>query len=253
MDLGRWLDLAVDLGLGGVELRADPRAACPGDLPTDARRQVRERLERLGLWCTVHAPIYGVNLASPIRSLAAASLAEVVQTVDLAVEVGSRLVVIHPGHVDEDYLALDGERDLAWRRFSFALEVILARAGQRGVRVAIENKQRGRGWDMVHTSDEHARVLDRFPQLRACLDVGHLHTVEGDLAAHVVALGERLAHVHLHDNCGERDEHLPLGRGGVAWRGALAALAGAGYRGHIVLEVPDPDGLRESVAVLEGR
>ncbi|MDD2912760.1 MAG: TIM barrel protein, partial [Candidatus Bipolaricaulis anaerobius] len=69
--------------------------------------------------------------------------------------------------------------------------------------------------------------------------------------AYVAALGERLVHVHLHDNRGERDEHLPLGRGSLPWRAAWAALSSAGYRGPIVLEIPDPDGLRESVAVLE--
>ncbi|HAZ27832.1 TPA: hypothetical protein DCY67_04325 [Candidatus Acetothermia bacterium] len=252
MDLGRWLDLAADLGLGGVELRADPRAAHPAEMSPAARARLRQRLEAGGLWCTVHAPLYGVNLASPIQSLATASLAEVVHTVDLAADVGARQVVVHPGHVDEDYLPLDGEPELAWRRFSFALEVILARGRHRGVGVAVENKQRGRGWEMVYTPEDHARALSQFSDLGACLDFGHLHTVGGDPAGYVTALGERLVHVHLHDNRGERDEHLPLGRGGVAWRRALAVLEGGGYQGHIVLEIPDPEGLRESVAMLEG-
>lgn len=251
MDVGHWLSLAHDLGLGGVELRADPRVAHPTELAPVERRRLRERLAGLGLWCTVHAPIYGVNLASPIRSLAAASLGEVVQTVDLAAEVGSPLVVIHPGHVDEDHLALDGERDLAWRRFLFAIEVILARTRRHGVRLAVENKQRGRGWDMVHTLDDHARVLDGFPEIGACLDFGHLHTVDGDLAAYVTALGERLVHVHLHDNHGERDEHLALGRGTIPWRDALTALEERGYAGPIVLEIPEPGALRETVAAMK--
>ncbi|MFH1609184.1 MAG: sugar phosphate isomerase/epimerase family protein [Candidatus Bipolaricaulota bacterium] len=253
MGVERWLSLACELGLGGVELRADPRAAHPADLSSRQRQHLREKIADCGLWCTVHAPIYGVNLASPIRSLAAASLGEVVQTVDLAAEVGSRLVIVHPGHVDEDYLALDGEWDLAWRRFLFAIEVVLARARRHGVRLAVENKQRGRGWDMVHTPEEHARVLDRFPELGACLDFGHLHTVDGDLAAYVAALGERLVHVHLHDNHGEQDEHLALGRGTVPWEDALTALEERGYGGTIVLEIPEPGALRETVAAMRAR
>ncbi len=251
MDLGRWLDLVLDLGLGGVELRADPRAAHPTELPPAARRRLRGRLKALGLWSTVHAPIYGVNLASPIPTLASASLRETVATVDLAADLESDLVVIHPGHVDEDYLSLDGEKDLAWRRFLFAVGVVLSRARRRGTKVVLENKQHGRGWDMVHTSTEHARALDEFPELGACLDLGHLHTTGEDPVAYVTALGERLVHVHLHDNRGARDEHLPLGRGSVDWHEAFAALTGAGYRGRIVLEIPDPQGLRESVTLLE--
>lgn len=250
MDLDRWIDLAQALHLGAVEFRADPGAAYPPSLSPAGRRRLRTRLAEAKLQCTVHVPIYGVNLASPIPSLAAASLGEVVRAVDLARDLGASLVVLHPGHVDPDYLPLNGERDLALRRFTWALEVVLARAGD--LSVALENKQRSRGWDMVHTPQEHRGFLDRFPSLQACLDVGHLHTVGGDVQDYVDALGDRLAHVHLHDNGGERDDHLPLGQGGVDWRGALATLEGAGYQGLVVLELPDPAGVRDSVALLEG-
>lgn len=253
MSVRGWVECAGEIGLGGVELRADPRAAFPQDLAPAERRELRDRLAKGNLWCTVHVPIYGINLASPVPSLAAASLGEVLKAVDLAADVGAELVVIHPGHVDPDFLSLDGERDRAVERFRFALEVILARAQRRGVGVAVENKQRSRGWDMIHTAAEHRSVLDRFPTLGACLDFGHLHTMGGEPASHVDALGERLVHVHLHDNRGAQDEHLPLGMGTVPWRAALAALAGQGYGGRIVLEIPDPHGARESVVAVNSR
>lgn len=252
MSLVRWLDLAAALGLGGVELRADPRAAYPQDLAPADRRALRGGLESRGLWSTVHAPIYGVNLSSPLPSLAAAALSEVVQAVDLASDLGSRVVVVHPGHVDVDYAALDGERDRAHRRVLFALEAVLSRARRGTVQVALENKQRGRDWDMIYTSDDHLLFLDRFPDLGACLDLGHLHTTGGDPAAYVAALGDRLIHVHLHDNRGEQDDHLALGSGDVPWRAALGALKATGYGGSVVLEIPDPDGLREAVLLVEG-
>lgn len=251
MDLLRWLDLAGELDLGGVELRADPRAAYPQDLSPRERRALRARLEARRLWSTVHAPIYGVNLASPLPSLAAVALSEVLQAVDLAADLGSRAVVVHPGHVDVDYLALDGERDRACRRLSFALEIVLARARRGAVRVAIENKQRGRGWDMIYTSDDHNLFLKRFPDLGACLDLGHLHTTGGDPIAYAAALGDRLIHVHLHDNRGEQDDHLALDSGSVAWRPVLGALEANGYSGSIVLEIPDPDGLKAAVTLVE--
>lgn len=248
MNTRLWLDLAGELGLGGVELRADPGAAFAEDLSSADRARLKDRLAGARLWCTVHVPIYGVNLTSPVPFLAAAALGEVVRAVDLAGDVGAELVVVHPGHVDPDYLQLDGERDLAWRRFLLALEVVLSRARMREVRVALENKQRSRGWDMVHTAAEHMKALSSFPELGACLDLGHLHTVGENPKAYVAALGERLIHVHLHDNQGEWDEHLPVGAGSAPWREALAHLACCGYRGRIVLEVPDPRGVRESVA-----
>ncbi|MBC7093088.1 sugar phosphate isomerase/epimerase [Candidatus Bipolaricaulota bacterium] len=252
MDLWRWLALAADLGLGGVELRADPGMAHADDLGPVDRRRLREAARDAGLWLTVHVPIYGVNLVSPIRSLAAASLAEAVATVDLAADLGAGLVVVHPGGIPEDYAALDGEYERAWRRFMFALALLVPHAGRRGVRTALENKQQGRDRDLVLTLEEHVRALAPFPELGACLDFGHLHTVGGDPRAFVAALGNRLIHVHLHDNHGQGDEHLPLGHGDAPWAEALAALSDHGYTGCVVLEIPDQAGLRESAAAVIG-
>ncbi len=249
MDLGRWIALAAELGLGWVELRADPGAAYPPALGTEGRKRLRGLLAERGLTCTVHAPIYGINLASPYPSLAAAALEEVVGSVDLARDLGAARVVVHPGLVDPDYLQLDGARELAVRRFEWALELILRRASP--VPVALENKQKGRGWEMVYTPEDHRGFLERFPGLGACLDLGHLHTVGGGAEGYVRALGERLVHVHLHDNRGAVDDHLALGDGTLDWRGVVRALDEGGYAGPVILEIPDPEGLRWSVALLE--
>ncbi|MCX7750556.1 MAG: sugar phosphate isomerase/epimerase [Candidatus Bipolaricaulota bacterium] len=249
MGPGRWISLAGELGLGWVELRADPGAVYPPDLDGAGRRRLRELLEGRGLRATVHAPIYGINLSSPYPALAAAALGEVLGAVDLARDLGAERLIVHPGGVDPDYLQLDGARELALRRFTWALELILRRAGD--LPVALENKQRGRAWEMVYTPDDHRGFLERFPGLGACLDVGHLHTVGGDVAAYVRALGDRLVHLHLHDNRGSGDDHLGLGEGTLDWRGVVSALEEAGYAGPVILEIPDPEALRRSVALLE--
>lgn len=250
MDLWRWLSLAGKLGLGGVELRADPGAAHPEDLDSKERRRLRKISAELGLWLTAHVPIYDVNLACPIRSLAASALREMLETVNLAAEVGADLVVVHPGHVHEDYLGLDGEYERAWRRFALGMELLLSCAQERGISLVLENKQRSRVRDLILTAEEHARALERFPGLGACLDLGHLHTTGEDFRPYLAALGNRLLHVHLHDNRGERDEHLPLGGGSAPWQAFMADLAGQGYRGRIILEIPDPEALEASAGAL---
>jgi sugar phosphate isomerase/epimerase len=51
-------------------------------------------------------------------------------------------------------------------------------------------------------------------------------------------MGERLRHLHLTDGAGSaKDEHLIPGRGSQPVAELLEHLAGAGYSGHIVLEV----------------
>jgi len=64
------------------------------------------------------------------------------------------------------------------------------------------------------------------------LDVGHANT-NGNLEK-FLELKEKVIHVHVHDNHGERDEHLPVGNGTVPWEKVARALHD--YSGRLVTE-----------------
>jgi len=48
---------------------------------------------------------------------------------------------------------------------------------------------------------------------RICLDIGHAAVKAGDVTAFAKEVLPYLAHVHLHDNDGKKDMHLPIGGG----------------------------------------
>ena len=50
-------------------------------------------------------------------------------------------------------------------------------------------------------------------------------------------LGGHIKHVHVSDNRGTNDDHLPLGVGNIDWKEAISALKSTGYDGTITLEV----------------
>ena len=53
-----------------------------------------------------------------------------------------------------------------------------------------------------------------------CLDVGHANAMGTvPIIYWLDVLGPYLAAMHLHDNHGERDEHLAVGRGGIDYAG----------------------------------
>jgi len=58
-----------------------------------------------------------------------------------------------------------------------------------------------------------------------CLDVGHAHAFSG-LAprAWVQRLGPRIVHLHVHDNSGDDDRHLPPGEGSIDFAQLYAAF-----------------------------
>lgn len=251
LNLWSWVELAQELGLGGVELRADPGIAHPDELSSQDLRRLRA-LAQNGLWLSLHMPIHGVNLTWPVRAVAAASLGELVRTVDLAAEIGADVVVIHPGRLPAEYVPFPEWHERSLDLLRFALGVLLPRAARGGVKLALENLGNGRDRGLVQTAEEHLAILREFPELGACFDLGHLHTLGGSPRAYIRALAERLLHVHLHDNRGDWDAHLPLGEGTAPWREALAALAEQGFHGRIILELPDPEGLKRSVRLLLG-
>ena len=58
-----------------------------------------------------------------------------------------------------------------------------------------------------------------------CLDIGHAHCYSD---INVLEWAERLApyvtHVHVHDNCGDRDAHIGLGKGNLPYKEVLRFL-----------------------------
>ena len=92
-----------------------------------------------------------------------------------------------------------------------------------------------------NTPQELAPLLDAAPNVRFHLDVGHANIrPQGQpprLPALLGAFGDRIAHVHVHDNKGRYDEHLPLGVGSVDWPDAARRLRATGYDATVTMEV----------------
>ena len=89
-------------------------------------------------------------------------------------------------------------------------------------------------------------ILENIPLLRFHLDSGHAKLERGhdrwnDYLHH---LGSKLAHVHLSDNDGTADQHLPVGsvpRSTTDWPDRIRKLKASGYDGTITLEVFAPE------------
>jgi sugar phosphate isomerase/epimerase len=93
----------------------------------------------------------------------------------------------------------------------------------------------------VHNPSARVRRAALDELLRS-LDVGHANigVPKNQTREYLFSLADRLVHVHLSDNDGTADQHLPLGapaKGGVSWRRVAADLKSFGYDGTITLEV----------------
>ncbi len=145
-----------------------------------------------------------------------------------------------------------------WRRYGYFRALWLehslrfwaqtaARLAPFGCRLVLENVfERG--------PDEMAELLERLAPQRVglCLDCGHAVAFgEEPLLRWVKGLGSFVAELHLHDNGGERDEHLPVGRGSIDFGPPLASLfAMLSEPPLVTLEVHRREEIGESLAGL---
>ena len=85
--------------------------------------------------------------------------------------------------------------------------------------------------------------------LYVTFDVGHLCTVTKNYIEILELLGDRIIHIHLHDNDGKNDSHLAVGDGVIPWDDVLGILPK-----DIAwsLEVRNLDDLKRSLELLKG-
>lgn len=115
-----------------------------------------------------------------------------------------------------------------------------------GVKALLENmfiKDQREGFTRLvptiySTGEELARARDVLgDSYGVCLDSGHALITKENVPEMVDAIGSRLLAVHLHDNTGDRDDHLPPYFGKMDFAELLSALKKVGYGGNLNFEV----------------
>src|SRR4029077_32149 len=139
---------------------------------------------------------------------------EVKRALELAERIPFRYLVQHMGHGRQ--MADPRKLEAAFS----SLEQLVIFAKERGVIIALENTpdELGSPESLQHfIQDTHLR------DLKLCFDIGHAN-LESSVAASLEAMRDRIVTTHIHDNHGERDEHLLPYTGDIDWNAALGAL-----------------------------
>jgi len=220
-------------GFDYLELTMDAPEAHHADLGEKAE-SVRSALFRYGLGLVCHLPTF-VSAADITPALREASVKELVASLETARDLGAEKVVLHPAHGVGLATRLP---DLFSRYAMEALDAVLGRANDLGIRVALENMPPG-GLSLTEPED-FDEPLSRFPGLEMTLDLGHAHVrTQGEQRslAFIARHGHRIGHVHASDNRGREDEHLPVGAGTMMFPRVIHALVKAGYEDTMTVEV----------------
>ena len=176
---------------------------------------------------------------------------ELKRVIDVADDLPYARLILHMGGVRET--ADPRKRDAAFS----TLEHLILHAHHAGVTICVENTTS----EMGDPAYLRAFVDEtRLTGLRFNFDIGHAHLADGPEEERIeksfAPLRELVAAVHLHDNHGDKDEHLPPFEGSIDWAGAIKTLQSAPQTSlPIVLELkektgPDAPGASEQLAAV---
>jgi sugar phosphate isomerase/epimerase len=206
---------------------------------------VAEVLHRHGLTVTLHAPFVDLSAGSTDPAIRSVTRRRFEQILQLIPVFRPRTVVAHAGY---DWQRYEYFRT-TWMDNSAAFWVEVAEGLARaGSRLMLENVYE-------HGPGELRELFERLKPCKVgwCLDCGHLTAFgRAPLEEWLHVLGPFIGQLHLHDNRGKKDDHLPLGEGVIDFSRLFAYLKAEHPRPPVTtLEIHRAEGLRASLAYLE--
>lgn len=231
------LEEIAGLGLDYFELTMDPPEAHYSQI-LKLKNILRSALDHHRLKLVCHLPTF-VSLADLTDSLREASLNEVLDSLEAAAELNPLKIVAHPAHITGMGSYVLGT---ASRYAMQSLTAIIDKAESLGVPLCLENMFPRAGFCVE--PDDFSRVFNRFPDLQLTLDTGHANigSPRGQrILKFVESFADRIGHVHVSDNLGKEDSHLPIGAGNIKFPRIIKALKQAGYEGTVTFEIFTPD------------
>lgn len=238
----RRLDEAMPMLLGeGLQPEIAFKAADLDDLDSRQLRRAAQRLSRAGLRVSLHAPFADLNPGALEPLVLTATEKRFRQTLDVADALGARMIVFHPGFDRWKY----GGLDHLWLEQNLDFwPPMVEHAARIDCPMALENIFEER-------PDTLVRLLAAIDShwLGHCFDVGHWHLFgKVSLDDWFAALGPRIVHLHLHDNRGRGDDHLPPGDGKIDFDALYAHLRRLDAAPTLTLEIHKPADLLRAVA-----
>lgn len=188
--------------------------------------------EELTAWgkrsLSIHAPCVAVNLADGKQRN---YLKIFEKTFAYAKKCKAEFVVVH---TNESLPSGDKAKlqELVIRRLRRLAEL----AEEYNVNMVVENVGLRTKGNVLFDLNEYAALFDVLPTAHALIDTGHAHINGWDIPTVVQSLGDKLLGMHIHDNDGSGDAHLPVGSGNIEWKKLFAAVKKYAPNATLVLE-----------------
>jgi sugar phosphate isomerase/epimerase len=219
-------------GFDFVDFTLEPPAADPEQIDPKA---IRGALDRHNLGVVAHTAWF-IPIGSPLASIREASLVEFRRALRAAHQIGATVMNVHYGKSPGFF---SKEQVIGWH--GEVLSRLCQEAAEVRMTIVLEHIPHGGSEQLENI----VAIMEKVPLLRFHLDSGHAKLERGydRWDEYLDRLGHKLLHVHLSENDGSADQHLPLGavpRSTTDWPQHIKKLKATAYDGTITLEVFSP-------------
>lgn len=171
-------------------------------------RTVAEQLRKEGCRITLHGPFWDLCPGSVDLLICQVTRLRLQQFFDLLEIFHPLQVVCHTGYDPRHHW---GHRQFYLERSLTVWEPLVKQAEKLEIPLLVENV-----WE--HDPEFHRELFRLLPSpwFGFCLDVGHQHSFSATpLSLWLETLADSVREIHLHDNEGDNDSHLPVGKGTI--------------------------------------
>lgn len=162
---------------------------------------------------SVHLPMSDINIGAFSDEIRAFSVGVISEQMRLGAKLGATLFTLHPGNMSP---LTFGNKKPALKANMQSLAELAGLASELDIELALENMP------MPHLflgaePEEFLDMLKEFISMGGywCFDMGHANTVGAIDTLLSSGYGSSIRNIHVHDNRGDNDDHLPIGKGNI--------------------------------------
>ena len=235
------VDVNLDHLFRGHEIRQHQRSPLfdgPEDAMLESCRPLKESAEKYGLDnYQAHAPFPSALPPDPAYPDYNDYIIECLKkTIQCTAYVGCRRLIVHPFFYG---MPIRLSPAAEWEQNIRSYSALIDAAKKYDVIICLENMFSGYKGKIYGSCcseiDVACRYIDTLNELAGekrfgfCLDTGHILLAGKDIYEVMVELGDRIEAFHIHDNNGERDQHLAPYMGILDWDRFVAGLAAINF------------------------
>lgn len=210
---------ASKLGVDFLEWVCEYPHCYPDKISESARLRMKSYSKEYDIEYTVHATYVEINTAYLNPGLQDESTRQIRECIKFAEEIGASRIVTHPGSVSMvprnipknaiERLGGGEFRKIFLKSSKERIAELREYAEDLGVLLCVENMHFH--FDFCNSPEELLFFIDDG---FIAFDIGHAN-ISWDPVNFARRIRGRIKYVHIHDNCGEEDEHLPIGDGNI--------------------------------------